>query len=172
MRNALAWIIAIAAAISLAPSVLDFFHQTQLAYNFDNTSMLGGAWLSLGRALVAPVGLFAMAAIVEMLFRISERLPAAASPAAPSRWLWRNNIAKMFLIIAAVAYAASSWAMYQYFVQGVAGGVTTPPSERAQFTISLIFYWLTGPLEIVAMAATIEYLSRISSGMRRGQTEG
>lgn len=167
MRNVLAWIVTFGALIALAPSVFDFLHRTRMAYQFGSMELTGGAWLMLGRALAAPLGLFAMAAVVEMLFRISERLPpsAGANPASAPTLLWRSNIARVFLIVAAIAYAASAWAMYRYFTGGAIEGI--PEGDRIGVEFSMIFYWLTAPLEIVAWAAVIEYLSRIAPALRR-----
>jgi hypothetical protein len=172
MRNVLALIIAAGAAISLAPSVLDFLQQTQAAYRFDNREMIGGAWLTLGRAIIAPIGLFAMAAVVELLFRISQRMPRPLSEGAAPKGMttglrWHNGLAKFFLVIAGLAYVISAWALFRFMVGGGAEGLGVPDQNQIELTFSMIFYWLTAPLEIVAWAAAIEYVSRIADALGR-----
>ena len=169
MRGVLAWIIAIGALVAFAPSVPDFLQQTRMAFQWGNTELAGGAWLTLGRALAAPLGLFAMAAVVEMLFRISKRLPphnASEVAAAPSMLRWQSNIAKAFLAVAAIAYVASAWAMYRYFTGAGLEGTALSAGDRIGMEFSMVFYWLTAPLEIIAWAAVIEYLSRIATALR------
>ncbi len=168
MRSTLARIIAVAAVLPLIPAALRFFDSTRVAYQFDNISMQGGAWLTLGDALLAPLGLFALAAVVEMLFRIAASLPPTSPPAASQRqvaggWPWRNPVANALLVVAALAYLASGLAAWSYTERGVVGALEMAHEQRAELIVYLWFYWLTNPLQIIAWAAVIEYLSRISA---------
>jgi hypothetical protein len=168
MRSKLAWIIAIGALLPLISSVAQFASIADGNFNYGVRAIQGGAWITIGGALTTPLSLFGTAAIVEMLFRVSERLPIT-TPTTPSplgRFAWRSTLAKVFLGIAAFAYAMSAWAVWRFFTErsvteNIAAGTST------EFVFSLIFEWLTGPLYIVGLAAVIEYLSRIAAALHR-----
>jgi len=165
MRSILAWIIAVAAIVVLIPSMLRFAQDLQTSYRFENLELRGGALITLGQALAAPAGLFGTAAVVEMLFRISRSLPQTAATPEVRRG-WRSTVAKFFLLVALATYVLSAWAAYQFLSRGGLDSLELPAGQGLNMASQIVFYWLTAPLQFVAWAAVIEYLSRIATSLR------
>ena len=76
------------------------------------------------------------------------------------RLAWRNKL----------AYALLGVALLQYMLTGFEL-LPSLSALRAQLPVSqqiqLLVGWLTGPVTIIAWAAVVEYLSRISNAMER-----
>jgi hypothetical protein len=162
--------------LPLATALWRFVDHARAEYRHDGLAVSGGAFHTLGEGILAPVTLFAFAAIVEMLHRISQRLPLGADqvnaePAPIGRW--RSNIAKHLLAGAGVMYLVNA---YLYFGGDQTTVQSLPEEQRFLGSLAFVFYWLTEPLWLVAMAAAVEYLSRIavafapSAGEERADT--
>jgi hypothetical protein len=173
MRSMLARIIVVAALLPLASTVWDFVNLARQTYRWDGLAIPRETFATLGEGVLAPLGLIALAAVIEMLYRISSALPvrhavagASSEPAPPLKfWPWRSTVAKVLLLVAATTYAVSAWAALQYFTSGQAA-LEMPADQRVSFTVSMIVYWITAPIEVIALAAGIEYLSRIASAIQ------
>jgi hypothetical protein len=167
MRNALALVIALTAAIWLVPSLVEFVQLLANASNFRNGDFFGAAWMRFGEQLAGPATLFGTAALVEMLSRIAARMPLPENGVRSGvrfDWPWQSGIAKAFLVVALLAYVASAWSAFRWFN----GGAHLAGEESSlEVTIGLVFNWLTAPLQLVAWAAGIEYLSRIAAALQR-----
>lgn len=169
MRSKIALFIAAVGLISLLPSLLIAIQSTGTTYRWQYMPLEWSAWVAIGQAFVAPIGLFAMAAVVEMLFRISERLPLApAADAATGRRPvlgWQSTIAKGFLAVALVLYLAILVAALVQMQTWDTLAETFPEERRWQVAVGIVINWATFPLEFVAWAAVVEYLSRIAAAL-------
>jgi hypothetical protein len=168
MQSVMARIIAFAALLPLTTLLWRFLEQALLEYRHDGLAVSQGAFYTLGEGIVSPVTLFAFAAIVEMLHRIAQKLPPVSSQSSAKRvsfGRWRSTIAKLLLVAAGLMYLVNAWAAYLYF-SGEQSTIQALAEEQQFFgSLAFVFYWLTEPLWLVAMAASVEYLSRVAAAM-------
>jgi hypothetical protein len=176
MRSKIALFIAVVGLLSLLPSLLIALQTPRTSLQFEYMPLDWNGWIAVGQAFVAPIGLFAMAAVVEMLFRISEKLPFAPAVVVPAErrllFTWRSTIAKTFVGVALVLYIVIGIATLSYFQSGqdIAPGV--PEDQRFQYILQIAFNWAVWPLEFIAWAAVIEYLSRIARALSAARADG
>ncbi len=167
MRSILARIIAITAIVPLIPGLLHVFDVGRMQSRDDRVAQTPGLLVELIGAASTPFLMFALACVVEMLFRISERLP---SPAKTSRVFWRNRLAMVLLAIAAVYYVVITTTTLAYFLS----------TDAAQFSPDTPV-WYVGGLSVAqvlvqglvffGVAAGIEYLSRIADALQKKKQE-
>lgn len=165
MQSIFARIIAFAAVLPLVSGAMRFVEHARGEYMVDGMAVSARAFQTLGEVVIAPVTLFAFAAIVEMLHRIAQRLPALSAAGAPAQrfWPWRSRVALTLLAAVAVTYVFIALAMYVQFTADGSFFESFPADQRVMGALSLIFYWVTEPLWLLAVAAGVEYLSRIAA---------
>jgi hypothetical protein len=160
VQSILARIIGIAAVLPLISSVWSFIEAARIDYQHDGPAVSRLAFQTLSEGMIAPFTLLAFAAIIEMLHRIAQRLPAPLS--AVRLRPWRSRVALALLAWAGIMYLFTAWAAYAHFTSDEPFTASFPEDQRLG-TLGLIFYWLTEPLWLIAMAAGVEYLSRIAA---------
>lgn len=173
MQSIFARIIAFAAALPLISGAMRFVEHARIEYMADGVAVSARALQTLAEVVIAPVTLFAFAAIVEMLHRIAQRLPALSAAGAPAQrfWPWRSRVALTLLASVVVMCIFTTWAMYNQFTVDRTFIESFPEDQRVMGALSLIFYWITQPLWLLAVAAGVEYLSRIAAASHPNSRE-
>lgn len=158
MRNLMARIVAFIAIFPLAAAVWSFVVRAQQQRLVEASEVSAVALVRFANELATPAFLFALAAIVEILSRIADRLPAEP-PAASGhqKRAWRSWIAKLLLLAAAVSFIGTVMILLSIPSEDQSG-----PQDLAIF-VGAFVNALFEPAWLIALAAAVEYLSRIAS---------
>ncbi len=171
MQSILARIIAAGALIPLASVLWNFVVTARQQYEWEGVAVSREAFSVLGEGLLGPLFLFALASVVDMLFRISKSAPVnltptAVAPLAP--WRWRSTIAKALLIAAPVMFLTGVWSAVAMtnFASAQTGYALGAPGFPLAASMHAMVSAITEPLWLVGLAAIVEYLARMAPGRR------
>jgi len=160
-RSSLAGLIAIGALLALVPGLVNFVGRARTEFMWDGVSVSNGALLALTEAIAMPTMLFGMAVIAEMLFRIAEISPVGGSSrvVVPVK-RWRHPLVLVLLVGTALSFVFGLMGLYSFLVSDELG---LSLDQRLGAVVPHLVQVVLTSAEIAALAAIVEYLSRISA---------